>query len=103
VTCEVQKLDGVIRIRGDMTIYNAALVKDALFAALQGVTDVRIDLSGVSEVDTTGLQVLLMAHRVCASGGVPFAIADLSDAMREVLGLLRLDTLAQPVRLEVAQ
>jgi len=102
MTCEVEKLDGVILVRGDLTIYDATLVKDELFAALQGEVDVRIDLSGVSEVDTAGLQVLLMVHRACASRGVPFAVARLSDVMREALGLLRLAFLIPTVQSEVA-
>jgi len=102
VTCEVEKQDGVIRIRGELTVYEAALVKDELFEALQGESNVRIDLSGVSEVDTAGLQVLLMAHRECASRRVPFAVAGSSDAMREAGGLLRLGMLTQTVRSQVA-
>lgn len=90
MTCEVEKQSDVIRIRGEMTIYDAAVIKDTLFAALQGESNVCLDLSGVSELDTTGLQVLLMAHRVCASRGVPFAVTHLSDVVRETLGLLRL-------------
>jgi anti-anti-sigma factor len=102
VTCEVEKLGGLIRIRGDMTIYDATPVKDGLFAALQGESEVCIDLSGVSEVDTTGVQILLMAQRACASRGVPFAVANLSDAMREALGLLRLGILTHTVKPQAA-
>lgn len=102
MTCEVEKQDGVIRIRGELTVYEAALVKDELFEALQGEANVCIDLSGVSEVDTAGLQVLLMAHRECAARRVPFAVAGSSDAMREAGGLLRLGMLTQTVRSQVA-
>ena len=101
MTCEVEKLSDVIRIRGEMTIYDAAVIKDTLFSALQGESAVCLDLSGVSEVDTTGLQVLLMAHRVCASAGVPFAVSQVSDGMRETLGLLRLDSFLPTVESEL--
>ena len=103
MTFEVEKLGGLIRVRGEMTIYDATLIKDGLFAALQGESDVCIDLSGVSEVDTTGLQVLLMVHRTCASRGVPFAVAHLSDVMRETLGLLRLGSLIPADQPQIAR
>jgi len=102
MTCEVEKLSGVIRIRGEMTIYDAAVIKDALFGALQGESDVCLDLSGVSEVDTTGLQLLLMAHRACATHAVPFTVTQLSDVMRETLALLRLNVLIPTIQPEVA-
>ncbi len=95
MTCEVEKLGGVIRIRGELTVYHATVVNDGLLAALQGEPDVCIDLSGVSEVDTAGLQVLLMVRRGCASRSVPLVFANMSDAIREAAGLLRLGMLTQ--------
>jgi anti-anti-sigma factor len=90
MTCEVEKRDGRLHIRGDMTIYGAAALKDDLFAALEAELDAcAIDLAGVSEFDTTGLQVLLMARKVCVSRGASLALTHLSDAVRETLELLR--------------
>lgn len=102
MTCEVEKRSGVIRIRGEMTIYSATAVSDGLFAAIEGEPLVSIDLSGVSEVDTTGVQILLMAQRSCASRDVSFATVNSSDAMREALGLLRLGDLTRTVQPAVA-
>jgi anti-anti-sigma regulatory factor len=50
-------------------------------------------LAGVSEFDTTGLQVLLMARKVCLSRGGTFTLANPSAAVRETLDLLRGHTL----------
>jgi anti-anti-sigma factor len=90
VTCEVEKLDGLLRIRGEMTIYDATAIKDSLFAALDGEPAARIDLQGVSELDTTGIQILIMAERASASRGVPFSLTNPSDVVKEALELLRL-------------
>jgi len=90
MTCEVEKRDGRIHIRGEMTIYGAAALKDDLFAALEAELDgCALDLAAVSEFDTTGLQILLMARKVCLSRGGSFALANPSTAVRETLDLLR--------------
>ena len=90
MTCEVDKLGGLVRIRGEMTIYDAAALKDRLFAELEGEPDARIDLNGVSELDTTGIQILIMAARMSAAHGVPFCLANPSAVVIEALELLRL-------------
>lgn len=90
MTCEIEKRSGQIYIRGEMTIYGAAALKDDLFAALEAEADgCALDLTGVSEFDTTGLQILLMARKVCLSRGASFALANPSTAVRETLELLR--------------
>jgi anti-anti-sigma factor len=90
MSCEVEKRDGVIHVRGEMTIYGAAALKDSLFAALDGGSDIVIDLAEVSEVDTTGIQLLMMARRVCATRRVPFSVVRSSEVMNESLALLHL-------------
>jgi anti-anti-sigma factor len=90
MTCEVENRDGVVQIRGEMTIYAAAGLKDELFSAVGGDTgSCRIDLAGVSEFDTTGLQFLLMARRACAARGAELSLVNPSDSVREALALLR--------------
>ncbi len=90
MTCEIEKRDGQLHIRGEMTIYGAAALKDDLFAAIEGeVAGCALDLNGVSEFDTTGLQVLLMARKVCLSRGGSFSLVNPSPAVRETLDLLR--------------
>jgi anti-sigma B factor antagonist len=94
MTCEIEKRDGRLHIRGEMTIYGAAALKDDLFAALEAELDgCALDLAGVSEFDTTGLQVLLMVRKACLLRGASFALANPSSAVRETLDLLRGHTL----------
>jgi len=94
MTCEIEKRDGRLHIRGEMTIYGAAALKDDLFAALEAELEgCALDLAGVSEFDTTGLQILLMARKVCLSRGGSFSLANPSTAVRETLDLLRGHTL----------
>lgn len=90
MTCEIEKRDGRLHLRGEMTIYGAAALKDDLFPVLEAELDgCTLDLAGVSEFDTTGLQILLMARKVCQSRGGLFSLANPSPAVQETLDLLR--------------
>ncbi len=53
-------------MRGAMTIYEAIEHKQALLGALAECEDLEIDLSGVSEMDTAGIQLLVLAKREAA-------------------------------------
>lgn len=103
MTCEVEKINGCVHVRGEMTIYGAAHLKEQLFAALAGESDVCLDLSAVSEIDTTGVQLLLLAQQVSVAGGARFALARPSDVMTEALGLLCLGVLTHPPLREAAR
>jgi anti-anti-sigma factor len=88
MSCEVDKREGRIHVRGEMTIYDAAALKVGLFDALADEPAGRLDLSEVTEIDTTGLQILLMSEKRCAARAAPFCIENPSSAVREVLDLL---------------
>lgn len=102
MTCEVEKRDGLVHIRGEMTIYDAAAIQESLFAAIGGAGDCCIALDAVSELDTTGIQLLLMAQRVCASRGGSFSLSNPSAVVREALGLLNLNSLSTAANSEAA-
>ncbi|MDH4189747.1 MAG: STAS domain-containing protein [Betaproteobacteria bacterium] len=53
-------------MQGPMTIYEAAEHKQILLDALARGAELEIDLSGVSEIDTAGIQLLLLAKRAAA-------------------------------------
>ena len=61
----VEERDGaiVVRLGGELDLYNAHLVRDGLIAAAErGPERLIIDLSGVSFIDSTGLGVLIEAR-----------------------------------------
>lgn len=53
----------VLHIEGDMTIYTAAELKNELAKQLAAPGDMEMDLSEVGEMDTAGLQLLVLAKR----------------------------------------
>jgi anti-sigma B factor antagonist len=81
-----EKRDDIAKltIEGEMTIYTAAKFKDLLVEALRSSNEMEIDLSEVSEMDTAGLQLLLLLRRHAASANKPFRLIAHSDASRDV-------------------
>ena len=58
-----------LRIDGEMTIYSAAEHKAQLLDHLDGCEELELDLSGVGEMDSAGLQVLLVLKREIERSG----------------------------------
>jgi ABC-type transporter Mla MlaB component len=63
-----------LKLAGNMTIGQAADLKDVLMAALETASELRLDLTGVTEIDLTGLQLLDAAHRSSQARGKRFSI-----------------------------
>ena len=78
-------------IEGEMTIYRAMELKEFLFPAARKVNISALDLSAVTEIDTAGVQLLLLAQHAAIGAGQPFEIRSPSAAALEVLTLLGLD------------
>jgi anti-anti-sigma factor len=102
---EVGERHGRLAVAGDMNVYSAAELKATLLSA---VSDRRgeaiIDLSDVSEIDTAGLQVLLLLRRLARASGRRFAIVDPSAPVADVLDLCGLaTTIERPDRTGDAQ
>lgn len=74
-----------IRLTGELTIYTVTEIKTALAEAMNGVDDVEIDLSGVTEIDTAGLQVMLIVKR---SPGKNIRFANHPPAVRQLIELV---------------
>lgn len=50
----------LLSLTEDLTIYHALEQKNALLAALAGTDDLELDLMHVGEIDTAGLQLLIL-------------------------------------------
>lgn len=77
----------------DLTIYHAAAQKEQLLAALQALAPgdcLTLNLSGVAEIDTAGVQLLLMTVRDAARAGRRAKVGAASPAVRDVLQFLNL-------------
>jgi anti-sigma B factor antagonist len=72
---------------GELTIGYAVEQNQRLQALLTGDVAVEVDLSGVTEIDTSGLQVLLLARNEADRLGVSLVFHSPSEPVRAVLGL----------------
>lgn len=75
---------------GEMTIYHAADLKPALLDALMQSDEIELDLSSVSELDTSGVQLLMLMKREAVGAGKALKLSGHSPAVLEVFELLGL-------------
>jgi anti-sigma B factor antagonist len=52
-----------LAVCGELTIYTVAEIKAALAEAMAGADELEVDLFGVTEVDSAGIQLMLIAKR----------------------------------------
>lgn len=74
----------------DMTIYNALDQKNRLVAALDGADGLELDLSQVAEIDSAGLQLLILAKREAARLDKQMSIVAHSPVVRQTLDFCNL-------------
>jgi anti-sigma B factor antagonist len=73
-------------IDGEMNIYAAAGLKEAIGRLAADCKILEIDLSGATEIDTAGLQLMLMAGRL---PGCSVRFINPSPAVRQLLEQVR--------------
>ena len=80
--------NAALRIEGEMTIYRATELKQALLLAEPA--PIEIDLSGVTDIDTVGVQLLMLAKRTAQASGRDLRLVAHSPAVTDVFELLGL-------------
>lgn len=90
---EQETVDGclLIRLSGEVDLSWSQQVRDAVLAALGKSTRVGVVLSEVSYIDSSGIAALVEGFQNARSKGSGFALVAVSDAVRAVLELARLD------------
>ncbi|NVM75971.1 anti-anti-sigma factor [Duganella sp. SG902] len=79
-----------ISLDGELTIYRAADLKLTVMEALRKARVLEIDLSGVTELDTAGLQVLMLAKQAAAADQRELRLLQHSPAVVEIFEMLDL-------------
>ena len=79
-----------LAVEGDLTVYGAAALKKRLLDALARATQLEVDLSRVAEVDTAGMQVLILAKREALKAGKSLRLSGHSPAILDALDLFDL-------------
>ncbi len=79
----------VLRIQGELTIFRATEWKAAI---LGNPPPTEIDLSGVTEIDTAGLQLLMLAKKAALAAHRELRLVAYSPAVMDVFELLGVAT-----------
>lgn len=76
-----------IAVEGELTIYTAADWRERLLAPLAQGDNLELDLSAVEELDTAGLQVLIMAKKEACAREQTLHLYNHSRVVQEVFEL----------------
>ena len=85
-----RRAHAAMKMAGAMTIYQAGAQKEILLSALGKAQDLEIDLSRVTEMDSAGIQLLLLLKREATAVGKAVRLTAHSPATLAVLDLYNL-------------
>ena len=77
-------------IAGEMTIYTVRDWRDRLLVAMSAPGDVELDLSGVSDIDAAGIQLLVSLRMEAATADRALRLLSVSARVTEALTFCRL-------------
>jgi len=79
-----------LTVSDDLTIYHALDLKQQLIAALHDSEAIELDLSHVREIDTAGLQVLILLKREASQQHKDVLISACSPAVHQTISFCNL-------------
>ncbi|MDD5580300.1 MAG: STAS domain-containing protein [Methylobacter sp.] len=79
-----------LAIEGELTIFTAAEQKTSLLAFLKSSDKLEINLDSVTEIDSAGLQILILIKREAAQAAKTLSFVMHSKAVLEILELANL-------------
>jgi len=81
----------LVRLAGEVDLSWSQQVRRAVLAAIEQDAAVGVELSRVSYIDSSGIAALVEGFQAARGRGSRFALVAVSDAVRAVLELARLD------------
>jgi len=90
ITTKSDKDKFSVCIDGELTIYTVQEYKKSLLEKFSADKALELDLNGVDEIDTSGLQLLAAIAKQLSENGSEMSISSLSDVAREALESSRL-------------
>jgi anti-sigma B factor antagonist len=79
-----------VYIEGEMTIYRAAEIKETLLTPIVELAVIEFDLSRVTALDSSGVQLLMLAKRTAQARHSELRLVAHSPAVLDVMELLNL-------------
>jgi anti-sigma B factor antagonist len=90
-----QKDEGSVRtltVRGDLDMDSSPTLRDAIKKSLTSGATLRVELSGVGYIDSSGVAVLIQGHKWALKSQVPFILVAPSPKVQAVIKLAQLQT-----------
>ena len=81
-----------VRLDGELTIYTAAKQSELLLGKLEQCDELELDLGNVDDIDSAGVQILLVLQHVSDQMQHRLHLVNHSQPVLEVLELLQLET-----------
>lgn len=78
----------VISIEGEMTIFNATTIASSI--DISDCQELDIDLSNVTDFDTSGLQILVAIRKEAVNKNIKTRFLNLSEPIENLLNIFRL-------------
>lgn len=95
IRCERNNDCCVLKVADEMTIYTAAEQLSELQALLAQCAEIELDLSAVSEIDSAGLQLVMMLKTYPGQHVTRVRIGPCSTAVHALLSMLGLTDLLE--------
>ncbi|MFZ0251204.1 MAG: STAS domain-containing protein [Acidimicrobiales bacterium] len=85
--------EAIVQLSGELDLSSAPQLRDFLVTLLSedGPGRLVVDLSDLVYLDSTGLSVLVTAHKRAISSGTAFSLASPNSSVRRLLGITALD------------
>jgi len=102
ITVDIVANRSIVKVDGEMTIFQAADLKSELLLCLgqNNLREVEFDLSQVTEIDTSGVQLMLMLKHEAQKAEKTLAFTHHSQVVLDVIDILNLGgTLGDPLLL----
>jgi anti-sigma B factor antagonist len=87
---ENKNASSTLNIKGEMSIYRALELKQTLLDSVTKFEDLEVNLADVTELDTAGIQILMLAKRQAQETHRHFRLTAHSPAVLEVFEILNL-------------
>lgn len=93
VTTRTEQGFTIVTVKGEVDLYSSPRMREALMtSASRKKPQVIVDLSGVTYMDSSGIATLVEALKLTRKQSGRLVIAGLSDRVREVFELARLES-----------
>lgn len=83
----------VVALVGEVDLDGSARLRDTLLSCLESAPGTVVDLSGVTFMDSSGINALITAHQAAQAGGARLRLAAPQEPVLRVLQLVGVDTL----------